>query len=83
MTLSSAPFDRRSIASERDHTQPRWLHSSVSALSFWSAIFIPVVYPVLLAGGIETFAQFAFLCGVIGFHILVLIGGHHHHTDST
>jgi uncharacterized MAPEG superfamily protein len=52
------------------------LTGPLSALSFWLAILLPVLYLPLLISGIESFRGLAVFVGIVGLHVLALIGGH-------
>jgi len=48
---------------------------SLSALSFWCSIALPAVYLPLLAAGIESTGGLAAFLGLLGLHVLSLVGG--------
>ena len=54
-----------------------WTRSQLVRLSFWGAILLPVVYvPLLLSG---TGAPHELVLGLIGAHIVALLGGRSYH----
>ena len=61
-----------------------WLRPSItvetiatplSALAFWAAIAIPVMYVPLLATGIDGVAELGLFFGLFGLHLLALFAG--------
>lgn len=50
----------------------------ISAIAFWSAIGLPLVYLPLLAQGIDSISGLAFVLGLIEFHLVALFFGHGH-----
>jgi len=49
--------------------------ASLSALAFWVAVVLPVFYLSLLVAGIETTGGLALFLGLLGLHLLALVGG--------
>lgn len=58
------------------------LAGPLSALSFWSAIALPVLYLPILAAGIESVAGLATFLGLFGLHVAALLGGQHYGDES-
>lgn len=50
----------------------------LSALSFWFAIALPLLYLPMLAAGIESARGLVLFLGLFGLHVLALVGGHGH-----
>lgn len=59
------------------------IRASLSLLSFWSAIALPVLYLPLIATGIDSTTDFGVFFGLFGLHLLTLLGGHRSHHQST
>lgn len=57
----------------------RWIRTLIAALSFWSAIALPVLYLPFLASGIETTTGLITFFGLFGLHVLALLGGRSYH----
>lgn len=53
-----------------------WVRWGVSAVSFWSAIVLPLIYLTLLATGIDSPSKFRWFLGLVGLHVITLIVGH-------
>lgn len=60
----------------------RWIRTPMIALSFWSAITLPLLYLPLFASGIETTTGLMIFLALFGMHLLALVGGHGHHHPS-
>lgn len=78
-TLPSSVPDRHSGHGDHTHSGKGRIRAPLAAVSFWSAILVPLVYPLLFLTGVETVPQFALLGSVIALHALSLLGGHHYH----
>lgn len=57
------------------------LVNPVAAISFWVAITLPVVYLSLLISGIDSRSGLALFIGLVGLHVLALIGGRDHQSE--
>ena len=57
---------------------PSRLAEPLSTVSFWAAIALPACYLSLLASGIETTDGLALFLGLLGLHVLALLGGRAH-----
>lgn len=51
------------------------IRTGLSALSFWSAILLPLIYDPLLFHGPETSGESLMLLGLVGLHVVSLVGG--------
>lgn len=58
----------------------RYVGMPLSALSFWIAIALPVFYLPLLAAGIDSVDGLLLFLGLLGLHVLALVGGRGHGT---
>lgn len=67
-----------------------WLRPSItvetiatplSALAFWAAIAIPVMYVPVLATGINGATELGLFFGLFGVHLLALFGGRSYQRD--
>lgn len=56
----------------------RWIRRPVSAISFWGAIALPLLYLPLFYVGIDTTDELVAFLGLFGVHILALVGGRHY-----
>jgi len=53
----------------------RYTVTAVRTTAFWSAVVVPLAYPLLLFGGPT---DYGLLVRVLGFHTLALVVGHLH-----
>lgn len=53
----------------------RGIRTTLSALSFWSAVLLPLVYGPVLLHGPETPDEVLVFLGLVGFHLVALVGG--------
>ena len=60
----------------------RWIRRPVSAISFWGAIALPLLYLPLFYVGIDTTNELVAFLGLFGVHVLALVGGRHHRRDG-
>lgn len=60
---------------DRTNSQLRVL---VSTVSFWTAIGLPALYLPLLVQGLESVAGLGLFLGLLGLHVLALLGGRRH-----
>lgn len=58
------------------------LEAPLTAVSYWLAVGLPVVYLTLLIVGIETPRELGLFLGLLGAHGLALIGGHNYEPGS-
>lgn len=56
----------------------RMVVGSISALAFWSAIALPVLYLPLLAKGLSSVDDLLAFLALLGVHILALLAGRSH-----
>lgn len=75
MTARSNAADDRSSQGEAVAQIDRWVRCPISALSFWSAITLPILYVPLLVSGLETAEGLVVFLGLFGTHLLTLFGG--------
>lgn len=75
MTAQSNPPDDRSTRVESIALIERWVREPLTVLSFWSAITLPVLYIPLFVSGLNSTTELEFLLGLLGLHVLALIGG--------
>lgn len=62
-------------AAIREASNPvRHVTTAVRATAFWTAVVVPLAYPLLLFDGTE----YGLLVGLLGFHALALVVGHLH-----
>lgn len=59
----------------------RALSASASALAFWAAIVLPVLYLPLLATGLESIGGLVAFLGLFGIHLLALVAGRSHRRE--
>lgn len=57
----------------------RRLAVAVSGIAFWTAIFVPFLYLLVMVRGVNTRSQFTTLVALIAVNYLALILGHSHH----
>lgn len=55
--------------------RPTDLRRTLSALSFWASIGLPVLYVPLLLAGIGTTSRLLVFLVLFGLHVLALVGG--------
>lgn len=72
MSLSNerATHDRRPVVGD--------LSRPVSAVAFWSAIALPLLYVPLLAAGLGTTQDLLLFLGLFALHLVALFGGRSH-----
>lgn len=56
----------------------RSLLRNVRAVGFWTAVALPVSYPLVLASGVPAGRAQAVLLGLLCLHLLTLIAGRSH-----
>lgn len=78
MSAPTTGFGSVSLYQVADGFGPADVASSLSVLSFWSAIALPMVYLPLLATGVHTVDGLFLFLGLLGLHVLALIGGQGH-----
>lgn len=83
MTAQSNPTDERSTRVESSALITRWVRTSLSALSFWSAISLPVLYIPLFVSGLESTTGLGLFLGLFGLHVLALIGGRKYNRETS
>lgn len=76
MSSTNAGSRGRRLRSVVDWSGSGSLTGPLSALSFWLAILLPVLYLPLLVSGIDSLQGLALFVGIVGLHVLALIGGH-------
>lgn len=89
MHRGQQPVDAKSgIAGIDRHSQRLSTERAVGAargvlsnLAFWSAIVLPALYLPLLIDGIETVDRLGIFVGLVGLHVLALIGGRGRHVE--
>lgn len=54
----------------------RWLKWLLSAISFWSAVILPMIYLTLLFTRLDSTSKSLWFLALVGLHILTLIAGH-------
>lgn len=52
-----------------------WIKIQAERLLFWSAVILPVVYLSLLFARFDTTRELPLFFGLLGLHIVALIGG--------
>lgn len=62
------------------HAARRWvldesIRGAVAALAFWIAIALPALYLPLLVAGIESTDGLVTFLGLLGLHVIALVGG--------
>jgi len=67
-TRASTPALPRSVLDES-------LRSALAALAFWIAIALPALYLPLLFAGIESTDGLLAFLGLLGLHVVTLVGG--------
>ena len=72
MSLSNeqATHDRRPVVGD--------LSRPLSAVAFWSAIALPLLYVPLLAAGLGTTQDLLLFLGLFALHLVALFGGRTH-----
>lgn len=58
------------------------LEAPVTAIAYWLAVGLPVVYLALLVTGIESQAELGVFLGLLGAHGVALIGGRNYDPGS-
>lgn len=81
MTARSTPTEGRLTRAETGLLIERWIRRPLSALAFWSAITLPVLYLPLLATGPDTTGDLITFLALLGLHVLALIGGRNHNRE--
>lgn len=79
--MAPSTTSRGTATRGRGQLVTRQLRAPLSALSFWSAIALPVFYLPLFATGIETSTDLLVFVGLCGLHVLALVGGHNYHSN--
>lgn len=68
-----------SLSNDQPSPERRLLVSSLSeplsAVAFWSAIALPLLYVPLLAAGLATTQDLLLFLGLFGLHVTALFGG--------
>ena len=82
MSRSTPPASDRPRSSRRIDPPGRWIRRPVSAISFWGAIALPLLYLPLFYVGIDTTDELAVFLGLFGVHVLALVGGRHYRRDE-
>jgi len=72
MTIEPTAAENRSTRSGTTVRIDRWIRTPLSALAFWSAILLPVLYVPLFVSGFTGLAPFLAL---LTLHSIALIGG--------
>lgn len=76
---SAAVSQRRRLIEVLDPSVfSREIQAPVSALMFWLAVSLPVIYIPLFFNGIDTVQGLALFLGLFGLHVTSLVGGHHY-----
>lgn len=72
MSLSNdqATHDRRRVVGD--------LSEPLSAVAFWSAVALPLLYVPLLVAGLSTSQDLLLFLGLFGLHLVALFGGRSH-----
>lgn len=60
----------------------RAVSSSLSALAFWTAIALPVLYLPLLVTGLRSTGELLVFLALFGVHVLALLAGRSHRRDG-
>ncbi len=60
------------------HRFTRGLRRRLAATAFWSGIALPLLYLPLMAQGIETLPRLGLVLGLLGLHLVALLGGREH-----
>lgn len=60
----------------------RRVRTAASALSFWAAVLLPLLYLPVLSVAIGRQGGVDFVLGLLGLHVLALIGGRSYNRDS-
>lgn len=68
-------------------TLPRWaldesLRGALAALAFWIAIALPALYLPLLIAGIESTDGLLAFLGLLGLHVVALVGGRRYRSTT-
>lgn len=71
-----------SLADDAVDSLRRWIYTSLTAVAFWGAILLPVLYLPLLASGLKTTTGLIALVEFFGIHILALLAGHNYQSPS-
>lgn len=81
----------RARTSVREHRPPylagragieERVRTALSAVSFWTAITLPLVYVPLLTRGLESPDAVLVVLGLLGFHVLSLVGGRNYRPEG-
>jgi hypothetical protein len=68
-----------SLSNDQSSRERRLVVSSLSeplsAVAFWSAIALPLLYVPLLAAGLATTQDLLLFLGLFGIHVIALFGG--------
>lgn len=82
MRFQTPDHESLPIVGKREGALTRWVRAPLAALAFWAAIAIPVLYLPLLLSGIESRTGLGLFLGLVGVHLLTLIGGRNYHSRS-
>jgi hypothetical protein len=58
------------------------LRGTLSALAFWLAIVLPALYLPLLVAGIQSTDGLVTFLGLLGLHLVALVGGRRYRTAT-
>lgn len=83
MNTQTNGSNARSTRSRADTPVHRWIRAPVAALSFWSAVLVPVFYVPVFVAGLDSTEKLIVFLGLSTVHLLALIGGRGHNREPT